>query len=499
MGVCSDDMLIRANKVDPKKFYDVIIYISSITEIIKGWNIKYREEFDKSILDKKIVKIGVIGNSNKGKSFILSKLSGINFPSGTDIKTEGLSIKYPDLNKNTNKNIVLLDSAGLETPVLKENSLNPRNIDIYQKKEQANVDEEKNSENDLLFRKKSREKIITESFLQNFIINNSDILIIVVGILSYSEQKLLNKIKTKMKKDNELKKATNTCLYIIHNLMTYTTKKQVQTYIDEVLLKSTTFDLEKKINVDLEKKEKDGISYFEKNTNLKIYHFIFANDYSEAGKYYNEHTLDLIKNSCKTIINSKGFDVVEEVKKRFKEEAKDYFQNIENEEIKFEGDAGPNNKKNSQNLPKLIRLQEPKNLKLKEIYIDEVGFSNLRANRFEPKYSCYKTKNHIIIKIEAPGKIDNIGYNVELRGEYIILKITGKKFEDDDEKSQIENNLYSGAQRDYGDFSIEIPIKQDKFFLKNAKPEINQGDGIIMMKFGIEQSVLNNNIKSTEK
>ena len=91
--------------------------------------------------------------------------------------------------------------------------------------------------------------------------------------------------------------------------MTYTTKKQVQTYIDEVLLKSTTFDLEKKINVDLEKKEKDGISYFEKNTNLKIYHFIFANDYSEAGKYYNEHTLDLIKNSCKTIINSKGFDV----------------------------------------------------------------------------------------------------------------------------------------------------------------------------------------------
>ena len=235
MGVCSDDMLIRANKVDPKKFYDVIIYISSITEIIKGWNIRYREEFDKSILDKKIVKIGVIGNSNKGKSFILSKLSGINFPSGTDIKTEGLSIKYPDLNKNTNKNIVLLDSAGLETPVLKENSLNPRNIGIYQKKEQANVDEEKSSENDLLFRKKSREKIITESFLQNFIINNSDILIIVVGILSYSEQKLLNKIKTKMEKDNELKKTTNTCLYIIHNLMTYTTKKQVQTYIDEVL------------------------------------------------------------------------------------------------------------------------------------------------------------------------------------------------------------------------------------------------------------------------
>jgi hypothetical protein len=46
-----------------------------------------------------------------------------------------------------------------------------------------------------MFREKSREKLITELFLQNYIINNSDILIIVVGILTYSEQKLLNRIK----------------------------------------------------------------------------------------------------------------------------------------------------------------------------------------------------------------------------------------------------------------------------------------------------------------
>ena len=39
-----------------------------------------------------------------------------------------------------------------------------------------------------LFQEKSREKLITELFLQNYIINVSDILIIVVGILTYSEQ-----------------------------------------------------------------------------------------------------------------------------------------------------------------------------------------------------------------------------------------------------------------------------------------------------------------------
>ena len=70
--------------------------------------------------DKEALIIGVIGNSNKGKSFLLSKISKIDLPSGTNIRTEGLSIKYPELEKYKNRKIVLLDSAGLETPLLLE-------------------------------------------------------------------------------------------------------------------------------------------------------------------------------------------------------------------------------------------------------------------------------------------------------------------------------------------------------------------------------------------
>ena len=50
----------------------------------------------------------------------MSKISKIDLPSGTSISTEGLSIKYPEIEKYQNRNIALLDSAGLETPVLKE-------------------------------------------------------------------------------------------------------------------------------------------------------------------------------------------------------------------------------------------------------------------------------------------------------------------------------------------------------------------------------------------
>ena len=34
----------------------------------------------------------------------------------------------------------------------------------------------------------------------------------------------------------------------------------------------------------------------EKGSNARIYHLIFANDYSEAGKYYNDYTLQYIEN-----------------------------------------------------------------------------------------------------------------------------------------------------------------------------------------------------------
>ena len=86
-----------------------------------------------------VLKIGVIGNADKGKSFLLSKISKIDLPSGPSISTEGLSIKYPELEKYENRKIVLLDSAGLETPVLKETdneNENPNEPELLLKKNQ---------------------------------------------------------------------------------------------------------------------------------------------------------------------------------------------------------------------------------------------------------------------------------------------------------------------------------------------------------------------------
>ncbi len=454
-------------------FYDVIVNINSIKGISKGWEIKMNEKGEKNYNDfktQKIIKIGIIGNSNKGKTFLLSKISKINLPSGTSIRTEGLSIKYPDLGLFKDRKIALLDSAGLENPVLKDEEY-INNINNQNEKE--------------LFKEKSREKLITELFLQNYIMNNSDILIIVVGILTYSEQKLLNRIKTEIQRTK-----INKPLFIIHNLMTYTLKAQVEDYINKYLLKSATFDLELGHKITIKTKSKSGIYYYEKNSNPKIYHLIFANEGSEAGDSYNNFVLDFLENSFQTVTDLQNFDIIQSVKERFIELSKEIIEKKE-EQKSFTLDDFENSENN-----KIIKLSKEQNLMLKKCLIDELGFSNLKANGFEPTYNYYRKDNDkLIVRIEGPGNC-NFNTHLDFSGEYTIIRINGEK-KKDKEPDKIEDNIY--CTREFGVFSIDIPLKTEDYFLKNEEPKIIDKKGLLMLEFKLEQKKVDGFVYTTQE
>ena len=161
--------------------------------------------------------------------------------------------------------------------------------------------------------------------MQNYIINNTDILILIVGILTYSEQKSLNRIKTEIKK-SKIKKP----LYVIHNLKTFYSKKQVEDYIEDYLKKSTTFELKEGHKISSNKKLVNGTYYYELNSNPKIFHLIFANDFSNAGNFYNSFTLDFLENTYQNVTDLKPFNVIQTVKERFIEISKDIIENNEN-------------------------------------------------------------------------------------------------------------------------------------------------------------------------
>ena len=188
----SEDQSKEYEDKKAEDFYDVIFKINSIINLSEGWDILMTEEGEKNygtFSKQSIIRIGVIGNENKGKTTILKKLSDFNLPTGYSIKTEGLSIKYPQLKDHPNLKLALLDSAGLETPVL--NFQKDNNIEVE-------------------FIEKARDKLLTEVFLQNFIIQNSDLLLLVFGKLSFEEQKLLER-KNKKRYEKYKKKRIIIC------------------------------------------------------------------------------------------------------------------------------------------------------------------------------------------------------------------------------------------------------------------------------------------------
>ena len=370
------------------------------------------------------------------------------------------------------------------------NEINQNDNDENHKNEESNKEEneknENNKENDViedeeeelpkndknekeLFREKSREKLITELFLQNYIIYNSDILIVVVGILTYSEQKLLNKIK------NEIKMSKlNKTLYIIHNLMTFTSVKQVEEYIDTILLKSETFNLEKGHNIDTSYEDKNGVYFYEKNSDPKIYHFIYANEGSDAGLFYNKFTLDYIENFYKMVTDIKPFDILDTVKERFINISNEIFEQLEKPLTKDNFDESNE---------KLIKLKNPNKIILKKCLIDELGFSNLKTNGFEPLYNIYKKEDKLIIRVEASGN-SSIKSEIFFSGEYTFIKLSGIK-KPDKEPHNLRDNIFNS--REFGNYTLNIPIKTSDFLLKNEEPSYVEKKGVFMMEYKLDE------------
>ena len=395
-------------------FCDIIIDINSISAIKKGWNIEFtergRQKYDQYKKDP-LIKIGIVGNVNNGKSFILSKLSKIELPTGTSISTKGLSIKYPDLGDgHEHRKYILMDSAGLENPILTDEN------EEGEEEEREEIAKNYKEEIDK-FRLKARDILITESFLQSFIISTSDLLLVVIDKLSFSEQKLINKIKGEIK-TNKIKKQ----IFIIHNLKTYRTKEQIESYIKDTLNKSATFKLRTGESITSNRKKvKNGVYFTEENNSndFSVFHLLFAADGSEAGNYYNDYTIDFIEEKYNNDLNKKKFDVIEEVKSKFVEYSSRYLtEKIDINDI--------NSNEESLN-DKLIKFNGKKDLILKKCQIDEIGFQTFKKNGFEPRYNYFKNGNCLEIRAELPGNVKPVVNKPQYLDENTIISLYGEK------------------------------------------------------------------------
>ncbi len=226
---------LKFSNDDKDGFYDIIVDITSIKNLNKtGWLVKYPNkekgrEFYENKKNIPTIVVGVIGNGNKGKSFFLEKLSEYEIPKGFNVKTEGLSIRFGE---SESHNLAILDSAGQETPLLKEqNDENNDNEEIKKNNSINQTDSQKNLNeiiNESEIEEYSRDKLISEFFIQKFIIYKSNILIIIVGNITLNEQQLLTRV---------IKEAKDKQIFVIHNLQNFVTQEQVEDYIENTLKK----------------------------------------------------------------------------------------------------------------------------------------------------------------------------------------------------------------------------------------------------------------------
>ena len=307
-------------------FYDLVFRIDSCRNLKKkeqgdyGWDILSSKDFDYDTRTKEeLVRIGVVGNGNRGKSFILSKLTNFKIPSGFGIKTEGISLKYPDMKTKDGKGMVIIDSAGFETPLLESFDCKLDSL--------SNLDaKETNTKiNDL-----AKDRAILEVFIQKYVLAYSDIIIAVVGQLTYSEQQLLLRIKRENTKNK---------IFVVHNLLNLETKQQVTDYIDNVLKKSLTFQIDETSMTNLDENKKvDGTvlnqtyyyeQYTDNNDHKKLYtieHLIMAKEGTEAGNYYNQSAIDFLSTDITTTTRLRKYPVKDTIKNSLYKMSNNFFE-----------------------------------------------------------------------------------------------------------------------------------------------------------------------------
>ena len=407
----------KYNEANPLNFYDIIIDFVSLLEMEKGLKIYQKQGFDISKEIRDVVIIGIIGESKKGKTYILSKISKIDLPYGNSVITKGLSIKFPQL--DVNKNFILIDTVGNENPLL-QSEIDCRISSILDF-------EEKNKE----IEKYAIDKQSTEFFLQKYIIDTSNIIIATVGFLTNHDERFINRIKFSCK---------NKIIYVIHNLKNFNTIKNCKNHIQNVIQKSIFFNLNKRYMSGVDDNY-NNIYFveesFKKNNFNYVVHLILAEENTEAGYYYNTSTFRYLQTAIITQIKkNKKFNLFEDFKQSISLFSPQFFKKkIQVDELALIDDD-------------TLKYINTNNNKLNKWVVNEVGLSDFYSEYYQPNFSY-----------EMREKKVNNNKRLELK---IIVEIPGMiKGKDDNSNQILRPKVISRIFNHYFEFKGHFTIKSD--------------------------------------
>ena len=409
--------------------YDAIFKCESIKTLFeKGWFFFLTEKFVKRMEEEEdICPMCFLGETNKGKTFIINILTNKNLKSGSEYKTEGISCKFSDFeysnneinNSNESEKFLLFDTAGRSEPLLIEPKEKLKIKDDLKRIVESNY----------------RDLRISEEFLKNLLINHSQIIIVVVNQLTLSEQIFLYELKNQQNFDQ---------LFIIHNLFNFEKREDMEDYIDSTFIRSIYFDMSKDY-FPIDPKNKNNIVtdlpyYFvedQDNNGEKslINHFILGNiETSDPWiKKLNKGTIKLLKETMQTCIARSHFKIQEIFEKELQEENK-IDEKTKLEEKYVSDGKEMTDETRSENLPEEFKIKGMFKLDKEDKSLNEFkGFpesKEFNVMGYIPDYIFYKNNKNteFVIEVECSG-LEDKDFSIkarESRGK-VHFSISGKK------------------------------------------------------------------------
>jgi hypothetical protein len=495
------NLIPQYDNEDDLKYYDFIIDINSFKTLsTEGWRVRAKqkglEKYKIYSKEKKLPVIGVIGNRNVGKSYLLQKITGNEVPVGFSVDTKGLSICYPSINE---KNFVMMDTAGFQSPLLnykKNKKKQEKENDEKETEESIKIKEEKKSK---LIENALRDKKMINIFLESFIIKNSDILIYVLNQITKSDQMFLDKIKKNLEDKNK-------SLIVVHNLKNFVTLEQCDYYVKNYLMNNLGFNLEELnykdlfLNNEKEETENQKVMLFKEKEMNKIenennfdnydtnpsaiLHIIMANDNNtEAGKHYNNKVIEFIHAFVTSYTNIKPFDIIDKVIKHLYDKQNDIFSKKIPEKGIIIDTGDENNDIHDKNFEwkesyekEFCRIKfKNYKVKLKRVIEDYLGNETFIGDVIVPHYRDYlkkasKTKKEKETnntntettndeKTEEEEEKDKYIVEFELPGKFNFEK---KKKKKDDENDNNEEKKEEEKKKEYDKWDLKIGKKPDK-------------------------------------
>ena len=401
--------------------YDLIINIDSLKSSKIGWELEDHKITESYLKTGQFSVVGLVGRENTGKTHLLNKLCGFDLPSGSNVNTKGLSLKY-----ETESNLICLDSAGMQTPVY-----------YYEKKlmDRYGLTKQDIKKNNDIKLEMLNDRTLTDIFIQDFILEVSEVIIIVVGALCQNDQKIIERINTRYGAKKKI--------IIIHNFSNLNKSKDIEKRIEKDIIEA--FDVIERPIIDQETGDTGLKEYIERSNEKNkgnISHLVLGTEKQESGLKWNSKTLNYLKKILETVVEKKDFELLGELNNFIKENWHRY--------LKF--------KKRPSTGVSLIADKNFLKIETNEDYeVSNPLFNSLGTLVINPPFEVFVKQSRYVCLIEIPEfKEDSLKVAIDRKSnEFSCLVVQGTKKIN---KSAKESYLEIIGARSFGDFMYRIPL-----------------------------------------